>query len=204
MTPHLNLENSEQIHQWVIQHPTVLAARAEWEALQQFTELARRETKPDPTFGINAGKSGEENLVAITFSIPLNVRNNFSAEARAANQAALSAEAQFQAIRRKQQFAIEASQATLHEYQQRFKRWQTLMQGCVESSGNLLKQQWRNGGMNTTEYLLALQQRAEGLIAGIKLRTQFQLARIEWLFQTGQIKAALTPLTQYLYLEKTL
>ncbi len=45
--------------------------------------------------------------------------------------------------------------------------------------------------MSTTEYLLALQQRADGLVAGIELETQFQLARIDWLFQTGQLATAL-------------
>ena len=65
------------------------------------------------------------------------------------------------------------------------------MKGRAESSGNLLEKQWRSGDMSMTEYLLALQQRTEGLNAGIELHTQFQLARIEWLLQTGQMETAL-------------
>ncbi len=180
--------------QWSESHAAVIAARAEWEVMQQAAELASRETKADPTFGINAGKTDRDNVVGLTFSIPLNIRNNFSAEARAANQAALSAEAQYLAVKRRQQFAIKASQAALQEYQQRFDRWQGLMQGRGERSGSLLEAQWQSGDLSTTEYLLALQQRSEGLVAGIELATQFKLARIDWLLQIGQLNAALTQL----------
>jgi len=180
-----------QTDQWVDQHPAVLAARGEWEILQQSAELARRETKADPTFGINAGQSTEGDVAALTFSIPLNVRNNFSATARAASQQALSAEARYRAVRRKQQANIEATYLALQAYQRQYNRWKSLMKGRGERSESLLEKQWGGGDLSTTEYLLALQQRAEGLLAGIELSTRFQLARIEWLFQSGQVNAAL-------------
>ncbi len=187
---------STQADALVDEHPAVKAARTEWGLLQQSAELSRRETKAEPTFGIHAGKTGDENAVALSFSIPLNTRNNFSAQARAVSQEALSAQAHYRAIRRKQRFAIEASEAALQEYQQRFERWQHLMQGRGERSGQLLEKQWHSGDISTSEYLLALQQRTEGLLAGIELSTQFKLARIDWLLHTGQINDALTHLTR--------
>jgi outer membrane protein TolC len=187
-----NTIKQAQADQWQDDYPAVVAAKAEWEALQQASELARREAKADPTFGINAGESGAESVLGLTFSIPLHFRNNFSSEIQAASQKAASAKAQYQAIRRKQQFAIAAAQAALQEYQQRFERWQNLIQGRGERSGQLLEKQWQSGDMSTTEYLLAMQQRTEGLIAGIELRTLFHSARVDWLLQTGQLKAALT------------
>jgi outer membrane protein TolC len=183
--------NQTPADQWQDDYPAVMAAKAEWDALQQGSELARREAKADPTFGINAGESGEESVVGLTFSIPLHFRNNFSSEVQAASQNAASAKAQYRATRRKQQFAIAAAQAALQEYQQRFERWQNLMQGRGERSGQLLEKQWRSGDMSTTEYLLAMQQRSEGLIAGIELRTLFHSARVDWLLQTGQLNTTL-------------
>lgn len=183
--------NQIQADQWRDDYPAVVAAKAEWQALQESVELSRRDAKADPTIGINAGESGEESVVGLTFSIPLHIRNNFSSEVLAASQEASSAKARYQAIRRKQQFTIEGTQAALQEYQQRFERWQDLMQGRGERSGQLLEKLWRSGDMSTTEYLLAMQQRTEGLIAGIELRSQFQSARVDWLFQTGQLSAAL-------------
>ncbi|MCF6226234.1 MAG: TolC family protein, partial [Xanthomonadales bacterium] len=186
----------EQMEQWLSSHNAVVAARAEWELLQQSAQLATLETKAEPTIGLNAGKSAGDNVVALNFSIPLHIRNNFNAEARAANQEALSAQAQYIATKRRQQYSIEASQASLQEFQKRYQRWQGLVQGRGERSGSLLEMQWQSGDLSTTEYLLALQQRNEGLAAGIELGTQFYLAQIDWLLQTGQLKTALQQLTQ--------
>jgi outer membrane protein, heavy metal efflux system len=188
-------KSSGKAKAWLDNHPTVLAARMEWDVLHQEAELAQRETKAEPTIGINTGKDDEEDYVGLTLSIPLNVRNNFSARARAANQIALSAEAKYLSIRRKQEFAITAASETLREYQQRYDYWQALMKGRGKRSESLLEKQWRSGDLSTTEYLLTLQQRTEGLLAGIELQSQFQLARIDWLLQTGQITQALTQLT---------
>ena len=129
----LSSKEADQPSEWIAKHPTVVAAKAEWDVLQQAAELARRESKADPTLGINAGKTGGDDVAALFISIPLNVRNDYSAEARAGAQEALAAEARYHAVRRQQMFAIESSQAAMQEYQQRFDRWQGLMQGRSES-----------------------------------------------------------------------
>ncbi|WP_444993876.1 TolC family protein [Aliikangiella sp. IMCC44359] len=183
-------EQSETIED----HPNIVASRAKWETLRQEAKLIRQEAKAEPSFGINAGKSGDDDVVALSFSIPLNVRNNFSAETRAADQQALAAESQYLAVRRKQQYAVEGAQAALIEYQQHYQRWQTLMKGRVESSAKLLEKQWLSGDVSTPEYLISLQQRAEGLLAGIELQTQYRMAYTDWLLQTGQINTALKQL----------
>ena len=183
--------NPEKIGQWLNAHPLVMVSRAEWDASKQSALLANKAAKADPTVGINAGQSDNENVIALTFSIPLNVRNDFSAEAKAASQEVLAAEAQYYATHRKQRFAIQAAYDVLQQYQKHSDRWQRLMQGRGKRSENLLKKKWVSGDLSTTEYLLALQQLTEGLAAGIELQTQFQLARIEWLLQAGQINTAL-------------
>ncbi|NOZ65749.1 MAG: TolC family protein [Alphaproteobacteria bacterium] len=182
--------------QWVEQHPAVTAARAEWEVTKKMADLARLRGKAEPTVGLNGGKSSGSTVVGVTLSIPLNVRNNFSAQARAASRESFAAEASYRAVQRRQLSAIRASTATLEEYEKRYLRWQTLMEGRAESSGDLLEKQWRSGDMSTTEYLLSLQQRTQGLIAGIELHTQYQMARIEWLLQTGQMENALMQVKQ--------
>jgi len=126
----------------------------------------------------------------------LNIRNNYSAQAKAANQQAIAAEANFRSVMRKQRFAIQSSTDTLITYQKNYQRWQQLMDGRGKRSGDLLQKQWQSGDVSTTEYLLALQQRAEGLNAGIELQSQFQLSQIDWLLQVGQIKAATLQLSQ--------
>ncbi|MCF6300363.1 MAG: TolC family protein [Proteobacteria bacterium] len=179
-----NVKTSTQ--QILDSHPFVLAAKAQWDVSQSSAELARKNKKADPTFGLSAGKVDNDNLLAVSFSMPLNFRNNFSSEYQAALQMALSAESAYMAIRRKQQFTIEASQAALVEYQNRYNKWQFLMQGRDTMSENLLEKQWNVGDISTTEYLLTLQQRTEGLIAGIDLEKEYQMALVQLLIDTAQ------------------
>ncbi|MBL4941261.1 MAG: TolC family protein [Colwellia sp.] len=188
--PLANQQNSIIMQQWLAQHPLVLAAKAQWQANKGNAQQAQLTTKADPTIGLNAGKDGGDNSIGLTFSMPLNVRNNFSAEARAANQQAIAAEANYRAVFRQQKFAIQASLDTLNTYQKSYQRWSTLMQGRGKRSENLLQKQWQSGDMSTTQYLLALQQRASGLNAGIELQSQFKLSQIDWLLQVGQINNA--------------
>jgi outer membrane protein TolC len=172
-------------------HPSIVASRAAWEMLRKEADLIRQDAKAEPSIGINAGRSGDDDVVALSFSIPLNVRNNYSAEIRAAAQHALAAESSYLAVRRKLQYTVEAAQAALSGYRQHYQRWQSLMKGRAESSAKLLKTQWLSGDVSTPEYLISLQQRAEGLLAGIELQTRYRLAYVNWLLQTGQINSAL-------------
>ena len=119
--------------------------------------------------------------------MPLNIRNNFSLQYKAANQQAIAAESSYLAAVRKQKFAIQASKLALNEYDNRYKRWRTLMQGRGENSESLLQKQWKVGDISTTEYLLTLQQRTEGLLAGIELEQEYQFALIQLLLDTAQL-----------------
>ncbi|MGI2104199.1 MULTISPECIES: TolC family protein [Shewanella] len=192
----LTISNYQLSPQWLQQHPLVLEAKAQWQIAKSNAQLSMLEAKADPTIGINAGKNAGDNVLGVTLSMPLNIRNNFSAQARAANQQALAAEANVHSIMRKQRFAIQSSTDTLLTYQKNYQRWQQLMDGRGKRSGDLLQKQWQSGDVSTTEYLLALQQRAEGLKAGIDLQSQFQLSQIDWLLQVGQIKTVLQQLSQ--------
>ena len=181
--------------QWLNQHPLVLAAKAQWQVSKGDAQQALLATKADPTIGFRAGKTDSENSFGVSFSMPLNIRNDFTAEARAANQQAIAAESQLQAVLRKQKFAIQATTESVLTYKKHYQRWQKLMQGRGKRSEDLLQKQWQSGDMSTTEYLLALQQRANGLSAGIELQSQFQLSQIDWLLQIGQINLVINQLT---------
>jgi outer membrane protein, heavy metal efflux system len=191
----LTVNNYEISPQWLEQHPLVVEARIQWQISKGDAQLALLETKAEPTIGVSAGKEDKENVLGVTFSMPLNIRNDFSAQARAANQQSIAAEANFRSIHRKQKYAIQAATDTLKTYQKSYQRWQKLMDGRGKRSGDLLKIQWQSGDLSTTEYLLALQQRAEGLNAGIELQNQFQLSQIDWLLQIGQLNQAIKQLS---------
>jgi outer membrane protein TolC len=187
----LTFSNYESSPQWLEQHPLVVEAKVQWQISKGDAQLAILNTKAEPTIGVNAGKTARENTLGLTFSMPLNIRQDFSAQAQAANQQSIAAEANFRSVFRKQKYAIQAAADTLMVYQQNYQRWQKLMEGRGERSGDLLHKQWQSGDLSTTEYLLALQQRAEGLNAGIELQSQYHLSQIEWLLQVGQVNQAI-------------
>ncbi|MBA4742098.1 MAG: TolC family protein [Azoarcus sp.] len=171
----------------LLQHPAVAGAQARWQTLTREADVVRLSTKAKPTFGVNAGRDGGEHVVGVAVSIPLNVRNNFSAETRAASQMALEAEARFQDVYRKQRFSWRAAHAAWWRYAEQYDRWQELVQGRIEKSSDLLRQQWNGGDLSTTEYLQALNQRADSLSAGIALEKQARLALADVLLQSGEL-----------------
>ncbi len=168
-------------------HPRVAAAKAQWQVAELAAEVAGKNKKADPTIGLSAGQINNDGLVSLSFSMPLNVRNDFSLAYKAANQQSIAAESNYQAVKRKQYYAIIASQQALNEYQKRFEKWQNLMQGRAKDSEDLLQRQWNVGDISTTQYLLTLQQRTEGLLAGIELEQEYQSALIQLLLDTAQL-----------------
>lgn len=177
-------------------HPRVLLAKARWEVQKEAAELARLDTKADPTLGINTGRDGDEDVVGLTFSIPLNVRNNFNAERRAADEKALAAEAAYLAVRRKQQYQVQATASIAQQYQKQLQRLKSLLLQSNEESLQLLEQQWRTGDLSTNEYLIALQQNMAGALSAIELQEKFQLAVIDWLKASGQVTTRILPSAQ--------
>lgn len=186
----LGVTNFQVAEQWLTQHPQVLASQAQWQMQKGKAQYAMLETKADPTIGISAGKNDVDTVVGVTFSMPLNIRNDYQANAKAQSQQAVAAEARFRSVIRKQQYLIQASTASLVSNKKYLGRWQKLMQGRGEHSAQLLQKQWQVGDLNTSDYLLALQQRAEGLYAGIELQAQFKISEVQWLLDVGQLSAA--------------
>ena len=173
--------------QWVEEHPKVKLARAKWKGQQSKAQLTTMESKANPTIGVSAGKSGDEDLVGVTFSMPLNIRNNYTDNVKAAYSEAIAAEANFQSVYRKQSFEAKANYESLNVSRKYYEQWQKLTKGRLDSSENLLNKRWQAGDINTSDYLLALNQRAEGLHAGIRLENQFKLAEISFILSMGQL-----------------
>jgi len=178
---------SNSIEHWTEQHPLVTVAKLRWQVLLQDSKLMALNRHSDPRVGINLGSSGDENLVALKFSMPLKVRNKNLAELRASHQQASAAESLYHAAQTKQRIAIETSQAVLNTYRRHHQRWQSLVAGKGEQFRTTLLHRWNNGDLNTTEYLLALQHYSESQWAGIELKRQIDLAEVNWLFQTGRV-----------------
>lgn len=187
-------EQSDEV--LLLEHPLLELAKSQWLQLQQQAQLTQRQNKADPTVGVNIGKDGGENVIGMNLSIPLTFRKNITASNQVALQQSMAAEANYYAVKRKQTFSMLAAKQSLMEYEQRYSRWSDLLQTRRHKIDDVLERRWSSGDLSTTEYLQALEQRNAGLVAGIELEEQFQLASINYLFQAGQISNALTAMIQ--------
>lgn len=173
--------------QALLKHPAVARAYAQWLTHKEEAKVTRRAAKAEPTFGVTAGREEGESTIGLTLSMPLNIRNDFSAETRAAERAALETEARFRALHRKLRYDLQGALGVWQSFEKQYSQWQSLVKGRIENSGELLEKQWRSGDLSTTDYLLALNQRAESLLSGIELEKQTRLAIKDVLLQSGSL-----------------
>lgn len=181
------VKNYSYKSEWIEQHPNVQLAKAKWQEQQTKAQLTAIEYKADPTVGVSAGQNGDDNTIGLTFSMPLNIRNNYSDATKAAYSEAVAAEAYFQSIYRKRSFEAQANYESLIVSKKYYHRWQNLMKDRVDNSTRLLNARWEAGDINTSDYLIALSQRAEGLHSGIQLEKQFKLSEIAFIWSMGQL-----------------
>lgn len=176
---------------WLLNHPRSLAAQANWQALDKQAVVADRQRKSEPTLVLEGGEEGEESVVGVGIAIPLLIRNNYEDQVRSARQNALAAKAGYRAVLRELRFAIQASTTVARQYRTQHERWSEMVADSGDLSANLLLRQWEEGDIGTNAYLLLLQQRIDGLLAGIQLTENYRLSLVNWLNTTGQVSAQL-------------
>ena len=167
--------------------PSIRAARARVAAARAVIDLRRRERRPDPTVGLYAGREGEEDLIGIRFSIPLPVRNSFRAEVDAAS-------ADLEALDQSAANDYRQLRAELLAAQQRYELarvawddWQRLGAGSLSNQMEMLERLWRAGEINTTDYLVQLQQTLDTRVAASEQRGVVWQSWIAWLAVSGQV-----------------
>lgn len=183
----LGIENYTYKTEWIEHHPVVQLAKAQWKEQNAKAQLTSISYKAAPTIGISAGKNNDDNTVGVSFSMPLNIRNNYSDATKAAYSEAIAAEASFQSIYRKQSFAVQAKHESLIVSKKYYERWKELIQTRIENTTRMLNARWEAGDINTSDYLIALSQRADGLHSGIQLEKQFRLSEIDFILSIGQL-----------------
>ena len=81
--------------------PLMQVALAQVAAACAGVQLSVRKKKPDPTIGFRIGKEDSETLTGLSFSVPLFVRNSFSAEVDVANASLIGFEREAASTRRR-------------------------------------------------------------------------------------------------------
>jgi len=168
------------------QLPALRVARSQIATARATVELSRRERKADPTIGLRGGREASDNLIGLTLSIPLFVRNNFSAEVDVANADAIQIEQSAQNIYRTSRAQLISTARRFELGRQAWDDWRQTGQSSLESQTQLLERLWQAGELSTTDYLVQIKQTLDTRTAAAELYSSLWQSWFQWLAASGK------------------
>lgn len=174
---------------FVMALPQMQIVHANVAASKNTIKLRQGEASADPTISIRGGKEDKENLVGVTLTIPLNIRNSYSAEIEVARKEYLQAEQLAQQAWRNIRKDIIAKTHHYQLTQKAWNQWKTGGQLSIQRQLKLLKQLWRAGDLSTTDYLVQIKQNLDTQSAGIEIQTTLWSSWLAWLNATAQTES---------------
>jgi len=178
---------NKNLEKFLQQLPMIRAQLANVDIARKQVELRKSEKAWDPTISVRAGSEENKSLVGFNLSIPLNIRNSFSAEVDAAQQDLISRQ-------QRMQLAYRDARARLIVTTERYKNllnawnsWRENSRNSVEQQLMLIKKLWQAGDISAADYLLQLKQALETQATGFELRNQLWQVAFDWMSQTNTI-----------------
>jgi len=175
----------------VQQLPEMLLALAAVELAQATIKQQLSHSSANPTFSIQAGKEESADVLGLTFSMPLHVRNSFKAEISAANSQMIQAEKQAHSVFRELTRRHDVAVASYRLRREAWLFWRQFGAATLSDQINLLERLWKAGELSTTDYLAQLNQALQTKTAAIQQRGQLWKDWAQWQLATGQIKRCL-------------
>ncbi len=175
------------LEKFLQQLPVIRAQLADVEIARKQVELRKSEKAWDPTISVRAGSEDDESLVGFNLSIPLNIRNSFSAEVDAAQQDLISSQQRTQLAYREARGHLIVTTERYKNLLNAWNSWRENSRNSVKQQLMLIKQLWQAGDISAAEYLLQLKQALETQAAGLELRNQLWQVAFDWMSQTNTI-----------------
>lgn len=177
----------DDLESFLMSLPNIRFSLADVQSKKQQITLRRSEQAWDPTIGITAGTEGSDNLIGLNLRIPLNVRNDFSAEVDVAYQDMVASEQRAQ-----QDFRDTKANliATTERYQYLLSAWNNWRQNSresVEQQLKLIDKLWQAGDISATDYLLQVKQALEIQVTGFELRNELWQTAFDWMKLTASV-----------------
>ncbi len=161
-------------------HPALRERAAAVDAARAAIREAEAERRADPTLGLRLGRDAGENLLGLSFALPLQVRNDYRASVRAARADHDEAVAELAATRQQLMAMLEGSVRRLQQLRRAWAQWQDNAAATGQSlAGGELERLWRAGELDTGDYLQQLQQALDTRAAAESLRAELWATWLE-------------------------
>ena len=167
--------------------PALQQARINWLSAQADADIQLKSNKPVPNIGVGVGRQAGESLVSLNVSLPLQWRNDYSEVNDAAREAALASEQEMHALMRSTKETLDNAALRLNQTKERFLQWQALHEDDLANEVKVLQSRYAQGDLSLSDYQWQVQQLRDGMQAGLTLKGNFQLARIEYLHITARL-----------------
>ncbi|VAW58849.1 hypothetical protein MNBD_GAMMA11-616 [hydrothermal vent metagenome] len=167
--------------------PIVKIQRAELNIAKNQVNLRKSEKAWNPTIGVRAGKEEDASLIGFNLSIPLNVRNTFSAEVDAAQQQSIAIEQRAHLAYRNIRARVISTTRRYSNLLMAWNHWRASGRGSVDQQLVLIKQLWKTGDISAADYILQLKQALETRATGVELRNQLWQVSFEWMRLTDTL-----------------
>ena len=165
--------------------PLLQAARARIAARRAAVRLSVREKRPDPTVGFRVGKEDSDTLTGVSVSVPLFVRNSYSAEVDVANAGLVQAEREAAVLRRQAEAGLVAAAEVYRNARHAWEAWETTGAPRLGQRTDLLDRLWQAGELDTTDYLVQLKQTLDTEVSALEQRGRMWAAWAGWLAASG-------------------
>ncbi|VAW67129.1 Heavy metal RND efflux outer membrane protein, CzcC family [hydrothermal vent metagenome] len=167
--------------------PIVKIQKAELNMARSEVALRKSEKAWNPTIGIRAGKEEDASLIGFNLSIPLNVRNTFSAEVDAAQQQSIVTEQRAHLAHRNIRARVISSTKRYASLLMAWNHWRISGRSSVDQQLRLIKQLWQTGDISAADYILQLKQALDTRATGLQLRNQLWQVAFDWMSLTDTL-----------------
>ncbi len=169
--------------------PGMQVLQARVAAARSTLSLRQRARQADPTLSLRGGREGSKALIGLSISVPLYVRNSYSAEAKVAAAELIKVQREAQDAYRQSHSRLVSARQRLTLTQSAWKTWGQTGEGSLDSHLGLLERVWRAGEMSTTDYLVQLNQALDTRDEALHLRGDLWRAWFDWLRATARIES---------------
>lgn len=185
LLPEPNLE--KDLSAFLQQLPIIRTQLAQVQVARKQVAFRQSEKAWDPTLSFSSGSEGSTDLIGFNLSIPIKLRNTYSAEVDVANQDLIASE-------QRAQLAYRNTRATLVINTERYRNllnawnsWRETSRDSVKQQLKLIKQLWQAGDISASDYLLQLKQALETQATGLQLRNQLWHVAFAWMGLTNSL-----------------